>query len=145
MKEKVSDTSAIFVDTAGWGHLIDATQTHHKLAADIYRAARQWGRKLITTNYIIAELIALLDSPLHIPRSTAIAFIESLKSSPYIEVVHVDATLDEEAWELIKKRHDKHWSLVDCASFVVMERLGITEALTSDQHFEQAGFIRLLK
>jgi len=137
--------SAIFVDTAGWGHLIDATQAHHQLAADIYRGARQWGRKLITTNYIVAELIALLDSPLHIPRPTAIAFIESLKSSPYIEVVHIDAALDEEAWELLKKRDDKHWSLVDCASFVVMKRLGIAEALTSDQHFEQAGFVRLLK
>jgi len=46
---------------------------------------------------------------------------------------------------LFQRRPDKTWSLVDCASFVVMQKRGITEALTSDVHFEQAGFIRLLK
>ena len=74
-----------------------------------------------------------------------IAFIEGLKSSPYVEVVHVDAKLDEAAWQLFKSRQDKEWSLVDCASFVVMQQRGIFEALTSDHHFEQAGFVRLLK
>ncbi len=44
-----------------------------------------------------------------------------------------------------KSRQDKEWSLVDCASFVVMQQRGIFEALTSDHHFEQAGFVRLLK
>jgi predicted nucleic acid-binding protein len=43
------------------------------------------------------------------------------------------------------KRKDKDFSLVDCSSFVLMKELGISAALTTDQHFEQAGFIRLLK
>ena len=137
--------AAIFVDTAGWAHLMDASQAHHLLAAEIYRDARQKGRQLLTTNYVITELIALLDSPLHIPRSTIIAFIEGLRSSPYVDIVHIDARFDEKAWQLLKAREDKRWSLVDCASFVVMEELGITDALTSDHHFEQAGFIRLLR
>ena len=76
------------------------------------------------------------DSPLHIPRSTIIAFIEGLRSSPYVDIVHIDARFDEKAWQLLKAREDKRWSLVDCASFVVVEELGITEALTSDHHFE---------
>ncbi len=135
----------LFADTAGWGHLIDPTQAYHLLAATIYRTARQQGRKVITTNYIVAELVALLTSPLHISRPATIAFIEGLKTSPYVEIVHVESILDAEAWELLKSHQDKKWSLVDCASFVLMRQRGISEALTTDHHFEQAGFIRLLK
>jgi predicted nucleic acid-binding protein len=100
---------------------------------------------VVTTNYFLVELVTLLTSPLHVPRPKAIAFIESLKTSPSIEVVHVDAALDAEAWKLLRGRQDKQWSLVDCASFVLMRRRNIREALTTDHHFEQAGFIRLLK
>ncbi len=135
----------LFADTAGWGHLIDPTQTHHALAARLYRAARQQGRPVVTTNYVMAELVALMSSPLRLPRRDAISFIEGVKASPYVEVAHVDATLDAAAWELLKQRADKDWSLVDCATFVLMQQRGMTEALTTDHHFEQAGFVRLLK
>lgn len=141
----MTDKPDLFVDTAGWGHLVDPTQTYHSLAAAIYRTARQQGRKIVTTNYVIAELVALLTSPLRIPRPATIAFIEGVKTSPYVEVVHVDLWLDEEAWQLLKSRQDKEWSLVDCASFVLMRQRGIFEALTTDHNFEQAGFVRLLK
>ena len=57
----------IFADTAGWGHLVDSSQAYHAQAAAIYRHARQQGRRLITTNYILTELVALLISPLRIP------------------------------------------------------------------------------
>ena len=65
----------IFADTAGWGHLIDPTQAYHARAADLYRSARQQGHKLITSNYILSELVALLTSPLRIPRPALVAFI----------------------------------------------------------------------
>ena len=135
----------LFIDTAGWGHLLDQTQTHHALAASLYREARQQGRKLITTNYILLELIALLTSPLRMPRPNIIALIEGLKTSPYIEIVHIDVNLDAEAWQLLRQRQDKDWSLVDCSSFVVMRQRSMLEALTTDHHFEQAGFVPLLK
>lgn len=135
----------LFCDTSGWGHLVDPTQAHHNLATSLYRAAREDNRKIITTNYIITELVALFTSPLRIPRPTTIGFIESLKSSPYVQVVHIDPTLDQQAWELLANRQDKDWSLVDCASFVVMQERNIREALTTDHHFEQAGFVRLLR
>ena len=51
---------------------------------------------------------------------------------------------DSQAWDLLTQCKDKNWSLVDCASFVVMEHHVINEALTSDHHFEQAGLIKLL-
>lgn len=135
----------IFADTAGWGHLVDATQSQHLQAATLYRTGKSQGRKFITTNYILTELVALLTSPLRIPRPTVIAFINSLKTSPYVEIVHVDAMLDEQAWQLLSQRQDKEWSLVDCASFVLMKQRGLLDAFTTDEHFEQAGFIRLLK
>ena len=142
---KTTNVRHLFADTSGWGHLVDSTQSYHSLAATVYRTARQQGRTIVTTNYIITELVALLISPLHIPRSAMIAFIKGLKASEYVEIVHVDALLDEQAWELFTNRPDKNWSLVDCASFVVMKQRGISEALTSDYHFEQAGFVCMLK
>lgn len=62
-----------------------------------------------------------------------------------VEVVHIDVTLDAQAWQLLTERQDKTWSLVDCASFALMQQRGISNALTTDHHFEQAGFVRLLK
>jgi len=115
------------------------------VAERLYRSARQGGRKAITTNYVIAELVALMTSPLRLPREQSIAFVGDLKTSPYVEVIHINPTLDDQAWQLLKSRQDKDWSLVDCASFVVMQQRGITEALTTDHHFEQAGFVRLLR
>lgn len=135
----------IFADTSGWGNLIDKKQPNHSLAADIYRNTRQQNRKVITTNYIIAELTALLASPLRLPKVTAIEFIQSLRLSPYVQILHIDEELDRQAWELFACRTDKGWSLVDCSSFVIMQQQGLTEALTTDHHFEQAGFIRLLQ
>ncbi len=135
----------LFADTSGLGNLADPTQPFHTVAASLYRAARNQNRKVVTTNYVLAELVALLTSPLRFSRASIVAFIDDLKTSPYVEVVHMDAPQDDEAWQLLKSRPDKDWSLVDCASFAIMTRRGITEALTADHHFEQAGFVRLLK
>jgi len=136
---------SIFGDTSGWGHLVDPSQEYHVQAADLYRRAREEGNRLVTTNYILSELVALLTSPLRTPRPRTIAFIASLKASPFVDIVHVDAALDAQAWQLLVDRPDKEWSLVDCASFVVMRKNRLINALTTDPHFEQAGFVRLLK
>jgi uncharacterized protein len=137
--------STMLVDTSGWGNLIDPTQPFHAKAASLYRLARQEKHRIITTNYIISEVVALLTSPLRIPKSQIIAFIQSLKSSPYVEILHINPETDAQAWQLWTNRADKAWSLVDCSSFVIMQQEKITEALTNDHHFEQAGFVRLLK
>jgi len=135
----------IFVDTAGWGHLVDPNQRFHDLSTQIYREARESGMLLLTSNYVLAELVALLTNPLRAPRARLIAFIDSLKSAEHIEVLHIDAELDQRAWSLLRERQDKSWSLVDCASFVVMNERGIRDAFTSDHHFTQAGFRCLLE
>ena len=133
----------IFVDTSGWGNLVDKSQPYHQLMVQLYREAKQQKRRLITSNYVITEVVALLTSPLRIPRPKIISFVNSLKQSPYI--IHIDKDKDDDAWILLASREDKEWSLVDCSSFIIMKERGILEALTNDVHFEQAGFIRLLK
>lgn len=135
----------IFADTAGRGHLLDSAQPYHTQATTFYRSARQQGRRLVTTNYVIAELAALLHSPLRIPRPMIVNLITNLKTSLWIDVLHVSSEMDDQAWQLFSQRLDKNWSLVDCSSFIVMRQHGIQEALTTDHHFEQAGFSCLLK
>lgn len=135
----------VFVDTAGWASLFVRTEPHYQTARSLFDEWRRRNVLLITTNYVLAELVALFTSPLHLPRSQQIQYIEAMKASAYLEIVHIDVDLDTAAWVLLKARLDKTWSLVDVASFVVMSQRNISEALTTDHHFEQAGFIRLLK
>ncbi|MGL5034261.1 MAG: type II toxin-antitoxin system VapC family toxin, partial [Microcystaceae cyanobacterium] len=60
------------------------------------------------------------------------------------QIIRLDELLLQEGWSLYRQRIDKEWSLTDCISFVTMERQDILHAFTSDRHFEQAGFIKLL-
>jgi uncharacterized protein len=68
-----------------------------------------------------------------------------LQSDSDVRITASDSELLEEAVALYQARLDKKWSLTDCTSFVVMQRERINEALTGDRHFEQAGFVALLK
>lgn len=137
--------SRVFVDTAGWVCLADRQEHYHQAAVSTYRAIRDEARIFVTTNYVLTELVAVLLSPKRFARSLIVSFVESIKTAPHVQIVHVEPELDEEAWQIFRSRTDKNWSLVDCASFVVMRKHGILEALTTDHHFEQAGFVRLLK
>jgi predicted nucleic acid-binding protein len=74
-----------------------------------------------------------------------ITSLDTIRNWNRLTVVHVDAVLDEAAWALLRSRPDKGWSLTDCVSFELMRGRGIREALTTDRHFEQAGFVRLLQ
>lgn len=137
--------SKIFVDTSGWANFFDTDEPFHGQARSIYENARNIGTRLVTTNYVIAELVSLLTSPFCISRPRIIEYIEGIKQSSAVELIHIDEGLDNRAWNLFTERDDKKWSLVDCSSFIVMQENGISEALTSDHNFEQAGFVRLLK
>lgn len=134
-----------FIDTAGWASLFIGTEPHHGAARAIFDEWRKRNVGLATTNYVLTELVALFTSPLRIPRARQIQYIETIKLAPYLQIIHVGVELDRAAWELLKTRVDKSWSLVHAASFVVMSQYSISEALTTDHHFEQAGFVRLLK
>ncbi len=79
-------------------------QEFHAETKAIYLNAKQDGSRLVTTNYIIAELVALLSSPLRIPRVKSIKFIESIKTSFLVDIIHIDEYLDTKAWELLTNR-----------------------------------------
>jgi len=135
----------VFIDTAGWAVLFVRTEPQHAQASILFRQWKRQGRHLLTTNYVLTELVSLFISPLGVPRPEQFRYIDTIKATPYVEIVHIDPALDTASWALLKSRFDKEWSLVDAASFIVMQERGIIEALTTDHHFEQAGFVRLLK
>lgn len=137
--------NSLFVDTSGWASLFVRNQPHYLQADRYFRLAVQQQKRIVTTNYLIAELVALLNSPLQIPRLQIFTIVDAIKTVSYVEIIYIDDLTDTSAWELCKSRPDKAWSLVDCTSFLIMQKFGIQEALTTDRHFEQAGFIRLLK
>jgi predicted nucleic acid-binding protein len=135
----------IFADTSGWAAVFGRTDPFHARARFLIEQLDTDGVQVVTTNYVLAELVSLLTRPMRISRPHQVTMLDSIKSATWVQVVHIDPDLDAEAWALWRRHGDKEWSLIDCASFVVMRRQGITDALTSDRHFEQAGFVRLLK
>jgi predicted nucleic acid-binding protein len=134
-----------FIDTSGWASLFVSSESYHQQASQHFSQLRQQKQLLITSNYVIAELVALLNSPLRVPRPQLFQYIEAIKTASYVEVIHIKAEIDEIAWTLLKNRTDKTWSLVDATSFIIMQQLNISVALTTDHHFEQAGLVQLLK
>ncbi|HEX4084514.1 MAG TPA: hypothetical protein VHY22_06385 [Chthoniobacteraceae bacterium] len=71
-------------------------------------------------------------------------FIDQLHRSVETKIIPLSADLMARGLELYTARTDKEWSLTDCISFIVMGDEGLSEALTADRHFEQAGFKALL-
>lgn len=61
-----------------------------------------------------------------------------------MKVIPVDNVLFRRAVEFYQAHEDKEWGLTDCISFIVMQEHGLTEALTTDKHFQQSGFRALL-
>jgi uncharacterized protein len=137
--------NSLFIDTSGWASLFVTREPHHPQSRQHFTQATQQKQTIITSNYVISELVALLHSPLRQPRSRVFEIINAIRTASYVQIIHVDTEIDQAAWELCQNRPDKPWSLVDCSSFVIMQQHNIQQALTTDHHFEQAGFTRLLK
>lgn len=135
----------IFADTSGWANFFVRTEPYYPQANAKMRLWHKINTQIVTTNYVLIELVALMTSLLQVPRNQQVEVIETIQSAEWVEVVHIDQTLNKEAWQLLKNRLDKTWSLVDCTSMIVLQHLGIHEAFTADHHFEQAGFVLSLK
>lgn len=99
--------------------------------------------QLVTTRWILMEVADGLAAS-RARRIVKSAF-EDLEQDHRFRIVEPSSELYVRSLALYGARPDKEWSLTDCTSFVVMTDLGVTEALTGDKHFEQAGFVALLK
>ena len=130
----------LFADTSYYLALLNPRDAWHQRACDL---SRQLDADVVVTDYILLELGNAL-SPIPL-RQRLRPTIESLRSDPSIECVPANEELFEHGLELFNQRLDKEWSLTDGISFVVMRDYGLTDALATDHHFEQAGFQVLLK
>jgi predicted nucleic acid-binding protein len=98
---------------------------------------------LVTTTWVLTELADGLCAVRS--RAVFVALEGKLRNDPRVTIIPPDNRVYNAGLELYKQRTDKDWSLTDCISFVEMRQRGIFEALTGDHHFEQAGFVALLK
>ncbi len=103
----------------------------------------QLHRPIVTTAWVLTEVADALAQPGN--RGLFLRLLQHLENDPGNTVVPPSEEVYEAGLNLYGQRSDKAWGLTDCISFVVMQQQGITEALTRDRHFEQAGFVTLLK
>jgi uncharacterized protein len=130
----------IFVDT---GFLVATLDPRDSLHA----TARTWASRtrgpFLVTEHVLWETMNFASATAN--RAKSHVLIRHVLESDDFEVVPASGDLFERGLQLHSRRPDKAWSLTDCISFVVMTDRGLTEALTSDHHFEQAGFRALLR
>lgn len=129
----------MLLDTSGLLCCFDADEQRHESAVYHYDS----GLLRLTHNYVLAEFVALTQAR-RLPREASLTFVSSILLDPQVEVVWVDPAFHGEAMRLLHSQLDKSYSLCDAVSFVLMRQRSIGEALTTDSHFEQAGFRRLL-
>jgi predicted nucleic acid-binding protein len=131
----------VFADTGYWEAVLNPNDRLHEKAR---AASAALGKvRIVTTEMVLSELLAAL-SKLPV-RGFAVAGVDRIRSNPNVEVVPQTSLQFAHAYELYRSRKDKEWSLTDCASFEVMTARGLSEALAHDQHFEQAGFVAIMR
>lgn len=130
----------VLVDTSFVVALINARDTHHPKTTQLSREFE--GCPLVITDAVLFEIGNALARSF---KSQAISIIDDFISSPEVEVIRTSPILFTEAFATYSSHDDKDWGLVDCVSFIVMRQQKIASALTSDQHFIQAGFNALMR
>ena len=129
----------VFLDTSYILALVNTADEYHQRASE---AALETQSPFVTTEAVLTEVGNSLAKLRW--RSLGVATLEDLRSDPEIEVLSVSTELFDRAVTLYAARMDKEWGVTDCISFVVMQERGLTAALTTDTHFQQAGFRALL-
>jgi len=113
---------------------------HHER---VLKFSRDFRARILTSDWVLMEVAdALAESE---SRARVRDFILHLRQSAACEIVSASRELLDRALELYHQHADKKWTLTDCASFVIMRDRNVADALTGDKHFEQAGFVALLK
>lgn len=122
---------SVLVDTGAWYALADTSDGHHKAARAFY-AQRAGSAAFVTTDLVLAETLALLSA--HLGRPAGVTFWGTLRETKIPVLTPEPADL-EAAWHITQAYDDQAFSFVDCATFAMMERLGIDDAFAFDAHF----------
>jgi len=132
----------VFLDAVYAIALSSPTDQHHQRAKALAEQFTTDGTRLITTQAVALEIGNALAKQRY--RAAAIELLESLEEDPKVEMIQISEDLYKRAFQLYRERLDKEWGLTDCISFIVMQDHGLVKALTTDEHFRQAGFQALL-
>lgn len=129
---------SVFADTAYWIALLNPKDDLH---AEARRVSGTLGQsRIVTSEFVMVELLNGFAGGGAGARVSAVDLIDRLRENANVDLVPLSSALFRRAVDRYARRKDKTWSLVDCASFLIMEEHNITEALTADMHFQQAGF-----
>ncbi len=132
----------VFLDTSFIVALENRDDPSHQRAMDVDRMLIADGAVLVVHWGILLEIgdgYARLGR-----RHKGLDILSRLMNEPGYAVVPISAALLSAATDLYGQRPDKEWGLTDCVSFTLMRERNITQAVTADQHFVQAGFRALL-
>jgi predicted nucleic acid-binding protein len=133
----------VLIDSGGWyAHLV-VEDANHETARRLFRQAQAERWSLFTTNAVVFEAYALILNRAREGRALALTMLEDLDSG-FASIVRVTGRDEARASALVRSQVDKSYSLCDALSFVVMERLRITDAIAFDRHFRQYGRFNLL-
>lgn len=131
----IQHSQTVFVDTGAWFAAFVPTDPDHERAQ---QWLRQNNRPLVTTDYVLDELLTLL--LVRRERERALHVGTALLNGSLADVYWMTFEDIHHAWETFRQFSDKGWSFTDCTSRAVMERLRITTAFAFDEHFRQFGF-----
>ena len=133
----------VFLDTGAFLALLVAEDANHPRAKELFGLASAEGWLLFTTNAVVVETYSVLLARARDGRRAAIAFLDAVLGDGY-RVERVRRADEDRAIALVRAHEDKTYSLCDALSFVVMERLGITDAIAFDRHFRAYGRFTIL-
>jgi uncharacterized protein len=139
---KSSTASEIFVDTSGFYALLVQGDNMHARGVDLLARAAELKRRFVTSDYVLDETATLLRARGY---GRLIApYFESVFASQSLRVEWMDPERFDDARRYFLKHQDQDWSFTDCFSFCLMRSLYISDALTKDKNFRQAGLNPLL-
>lgn len=134
----------LFLDSAYAIALSSPKDEYHKQAVILAQQIERQQMRLITTRAVVLEIGDALARSTY--RKEAIKLLSSFeKDIDFVQIIPISERLYERGFQLYRSRQDKEWGITDCVSFVVMWDRGLTKALTTDRHFQQAGFQALLR
>lgn len=133
----------VFVDTGYWVAILNSDDGLHQTAVRVTAALSSL--QIVTSEMVFAEVLNSFSKQGPFLRQNAVTLIQKSIRKSNVEIISQTSDLFYEALNLYQQRPDQAWSHTDCASFCIMRRKNIFEALTHDRHFEQAGFIALLR